>query len=286
VHVPVFAFDPGLVLELIEAERSSVFVGVPTMLSAMLEHPDLARRDLSSLRCAVSGGATVPAELVRRVEGRLGVAFSIVFGTTECSPLLAQTRLDDAPDDRAHTLGQPLLQTGVMVSDPVTGEPVTPGSVGELCARGYLVMAGYNQQPAATAAAIDSAGWYHTGDLASMDERGYLRIEGRVKDMIIRGGENIYPREIEELLFSHPDVAQVAVVGSPDERWGEVVAAFVQPRLGSSPTEGELHSFCREHLAPYKTPQHWVFVETFPLTGSGKIQKYKLRESLTATPAI
>lgn len=286
VHVPVFAFDPGLVLELIEAERSRVFGGVPTMLIAMLEHPDLARRDLSSLRCAMSGGSPVPAELVHRVEDQLGIAFSTVFGTTECSPLLAQTRLDDAPEDRAETFGQPLPQTEVMVSDPVTGDPVTVGSVGELCARGYLVMAGYNQQPAATAACIDSAGWYHTGDLASMDERGYLRIEGRLKDMIIRGGENIYPREIEELLFSHPDVAEVAVVGAPDERWGEVVAAFVRPRPGSAPTEGELRSFCREHLAPYKTPQRWMFVESFPLTPSGKIQKFKLRESLIATPAI
>lgn len=284
-HVPVVAFDPGLVLELIEAERSRVLLGVPTMLIAMLEHPDIDRRDLSSVRCAASGGSPVPPELVRRVETKLGVPFSIVFGTTECSPLITQTRLDDAPEDRAETLGQPLPQTEVRVSDPASGDVVPPGTVGELCARGYLVMAGYHEAPEATASAIDADGWYHTGDLASMDDRGFLRIEGRVKDMIIRGGENIYPREIEDLLFSHPDVAEVAVVGVPDAKWGEVVAAFVRPRLGSTPTEAHLRAFCRERLAPYKAPQHWIFVDTFPLTPSGKIQKFRLRESFIGSTA-
>lgn len=284
VNVPVLAFDPSLVLELIETERSSRFGGPPTMLMAMLEHPDLELRDLSCLRYAVTGGSPVPVELVHQVEDRLGIPFSIGYGTTECSPLLTQTRLDDTPEDRARTLGQPLPQTEVMVADPATGEPVAPGSVGELCARGYMVMAGYNEQPDATAAAIDTAGWYHTGDLASMDARGYLRIEGRIKDMIIRGAENISPREIEELLYSHPAVADAAVVGAPDERWGEIVAAFIRPRPGITPTEHDLRTFCREHLAPYKTPQRWVFVESFPLTPSGKIQKYKLRERLIATP--
>ena len=220
VHVPVLAFDPALVLELLESEQSNVFGGVPTMMIAMLEHPDLARRDLSALRCAVSGGAPVPAELVRRVEERLGVPFCIVFGTTECSPLLTQTRLDDTDADRAETLGQPLPQTEVQVADAATGQPVPLGQVGELCARGYLVMNGYHRAPDATAAAIDADGWYHTGDLASMDDRGYLRIEGRVKDMIIRGGENIYPREIEDVLYTHPGVAEVAVVGVADEKLG------------------------------------------------------------------
>jgi fatty-acyl-CoA synthase len=279
VHVPVLAFDPALVLELAETERATALLGVPTMLIALLEHPDLERRELSALRCAVSGGSTVPAELVRRIEERFGVPFNIVYGTTECSPLITETRLDDSFEDRSTTLGRPLPQTDVKVVDPVTDEPVAPGAVGELCARGYGVMAGYNANAEATAAALDADGWYHTGDLASMDERGYLRIEGRLKDMIIRGGENIYPREIEELLFAHPDVAEVAVVGQPDERWGEIVVGFV--RLATAGVGGdELGAYCRERLAPYKVPQRWFFVDAFPLTASGKIQKFKLRESL------
>jgi fatty-acyl-CoA synthase len=280
-HVPVLAFDPALVLELIEAERATAMLGVPTMLIALMEHPDLDHRDLASLRVVASGGAVVPAQLVRRIEDRLEVRFSIVYGSTECSPLLTQTRLDDTTQDRANTLGQPFPQTEIMVCDPITHQPVQPGEVGELCARGYGVMAGYNRQPDATAAAIDAEGWYHTGDLASMDQRGYLSIEGRLKDMIIRGGENIYPREIEDLLFAHPDVAEVAVVGAPDERWGETVAAFVRAVPGKAPSEVELRSYCRDHLAAYKCPQHWVFVEEFPLTPSGKIQKFKLRERLS-----
>jgi len=279
VHVPVFAFDPALMLELLETERSEVFVGVPTMMIALLEHPDLDKRDLSSLRVAVSGGSPVPAGLVRRVEERLGVPFSIVFGTTECSPLVTHVRPDAPPERRAETLGTPLPQTEIKVADLLTREPVPPGEVGELCARGYLVMAGYHDAPEATAQAIDADGWYHTGDLGSMDADGYLRIEGRVKDMIIRGGENIYPREIEDILFAHPAVAEVAVVGVPDEKWGEVVAAYIRLAPGQAEPGGDdLRTYCRERLAPYKTPLHWVFVDEFPLTPSGKIQKFKLRE--------
>ena len=280
VHVPVLAFDPALVLELIESERGAVFVGVPTMMIAMLEHPDFGRRDLSSLRCAVSGGSPVPASLVRTVEERLGIRFSIVFGTTECSPLLTQVKLDDSEHDRAETLGQPLPQTEVKIADVVTGAPLPVGQVGELCARGYLVMRGYHDAPEATDAAIDADGWYHTGDLASVDARGYLRIEGRIKDMIIRGGENIYPREIEDALLAHPAVAEAAVLGVPDPQWGEVVAAFVRAAPGeAAPSPQELRAHCRTLLAPFKTPQHWMFVEAFPLTPSGKIQKFKLLET-------
>ncbi len=284
VHVPVLAFDPALVLELLEAERGTVFGGVPTMMIAMLGHPDFGRRDLSRLRAAVSGGSPVPAELVRQVEDRLGVRFSIVFGTTECSPLVTQVKPDDPAGERAETLGTPLPQTEVMIADVATGEPVPVGEPGELCARGYLVMRGYHDAPAATAAAIDAAGWYHTGDLASLDGRGYLRIEGRIKDMIIRGGENIYPREIEDALFAHPAVAEAVVIGVPDETWGEVAAAYVRPVPGQpAPAPQELRAWCRERLAPYKTPQHWVFTDAFPMTPSGKIQKFKLRESFTAS---
>jgi fatty-acyl-CoA synthase len=282
VHVPVLAFDPALVLELIEAERAAVFGGVPTMMIAMLGHPDFERRDLSSLRAAVSGGAPVPAELVRQVEGRLGVRFSIVFGTTECSPLLTQVKLDDSARDRAETLGSPLPQTEIKIADVATGAPVPVGQAGELCARGYMVMRGYHDAPEGTAAAIDAEGWYHTGDLASLDIRGYLRIEGRIKDMIIRGGENIYPREIEDVLFAHPAIAEAVVIGVPDQEWGEVVAAYVRPVPGQpAPAPEELRAHCRERLAPYKTPRHWVFVDAFPMTASGKIQKFKLRESFT-----
>jgi fatty-acyl-CoA synthase len=280
-HVPVLAFDPALMLELLEAEHAEVFGGVPTMMIAMLEHPDISKRDLSGLRVAVSGGSPVPAGLVRRVEERLGARFSIVFGTTECSPLVTQVRLDAPPERRAETLGTPLPQTEIKVADIVTSEPVPPGEVGELCARGYLVMRGYHDAPEATAQAIDADGWYHTGDLGSMDAEGYLRIEGRVKDMIIRGGENIYPREIEDVLFAHPAVGEAAVVGVPDEKWDEVVAAYIRVAPGQTePSSDELRAYCRERLAPYKTPLHWVFVEEFPLTPSGKIQKFKLREGL------
>jgi fatty-acyl-CoA synthase len=279
VHVPVLAFDPALMLELLETERSAVFGAVPTMMIAMLEHPDLDRRDLSSVRIAVSGGSPVPAGLVRTVEERLGVRVSIVFGTTECSPLLTQVRPDAPADQRAETLGTPPPQAEIKVADVATGESVAPGEVGELCARGYLVMRGYHDAPVVTAQVIDANGWYHTGDLASMDQDGYVRIEGRVKDMIIRGGENIYPREIEDVLFAHANVAEAAVVGVPDDRWGEVVVAYVRVAPGCArPTTEELRAYCREHLAPYKTPLHWVFVEDFPLTPSGKIQKFRLQE--------
>lgn len=281
VHVPVLAFDPALVLELCELEEASVLAGVPTMLIALLEHPDLGQRDLSSLRVAVSGGSPVPADLVRRVEDRLNVTFSIVFGTTECSPLITEVRLDADPRDRAETLGTPLPQTEVKITDPETGAVVPAGQVGELCARGYLVMRGYHDAAQATAEAIDADGWYHTGDLASLDPRGYLRIEGRMKDMIIRGGENIYPREIEDVLFAHPAIAEASVVGVPDPKWGEVVAAFIRLSPGQqAPSADELRAYCRESLAGYKTPQHWEFVDAFPLTPSGKIQKFKLREGL------
>jgi fatty-acyl-CoA synthase len=279
-------FDPALQLELLEAERGTLLGGVPTMLIAMLDHPDLARRELASLRSAASGGATVAPELVRRVESAFNVPLSIVFAQTEASPIITETRLDDAPEDRATSLGQPLPQTEVKIVDVSSGQTVPCGVVGELCTRGYHVMRGYFENPEATAAAIDAEGWLHTGDLCSMDERGYCHIEGRLKEMIIRGGENIYPREIEQLLFTHPAVADVAVVGVPDPKWGEQLAAFVRPAAGQSPTPDELFAFCREHLAPHKTPRYWEFVESFPLTPSGKIQKFVLRDRFIAAAKL
>jgi fatty-acyl-CoA synthase len=271
-------FDPALMLALIEQERVTLTVGAPTMLVALLEHPDLARRDLSALRALTVGGAPVLAELVRRVEAAFGVPLATVFGQTEASPLITQIGPEDSPEVRATTVGRPLAQTEVKISDPTSGATVPHGTIGEICARGYLVMRGYFDNPEATAAAIDAEGWLHTGDLGALDAEGYCRVEGRLKDMIIRGGENIYPREIEAVLVTHPGVADVAVVGIPDAYWGEVVAAFVRPAAGQAPTEEELFAYCRQHLAGYKTPRHWRFVEQFPQTPSGKVQKFVLRE--------
>jgi fatty-acyl-CoA synthase len=280
-------FEPGLMLHLLESEHGTVFVGVPTMLLAQLDHPDFPGRDLSSIRCAFSGGATVAPALVRRVESALGVPLSIVFAQTEASPVITQTRLDDSPADRAETLGRPHPRIEVEITDPITGETVPVGTIGEICTRGYHVMKGYFDNPEATSQAIDPRGWLHTGDLGSMDERGYCRIEGRLKEMIIRGGENIYPREIEQLLHTHPGVADVAIVGVPDDHWGEQVAAFVRPTPGIPVTQDELASYCRAHLAIHKTPRHWIFVDALPLTPSGKVQKFLLQQQFTsgATPA-
>jgi fatty-acyl-CoA synthase len=279
-HLPVLAFDPAWVLELVERERGTILLGVPTMQIAMLEHPDVATRDLSSLKASVSGGSLVPAELVRKIEATLGVRFCIVYGTTECSPLITQTRFADSPEDKATTIGQPIPQAEVKIVEPLSGATLGIGEVGELCARGFMVMTGYYGNAEATAAAIDEGGWYHTGDLASMDERGYCRIEGRLKDMIIRGGENIYPREIEDVLFTHPAVADAAVVGLPDDKWGEQVAAVVRLAAGQEADARELFAFVRENLAPYKAPRRWAFVAEYPLTASGKIQKFVLRDQL------
>jgi fatty-acyl-CoA synthase len=225
-----------------------------------------------------SGGSTVPAALVQRFEEQLGATFTIVFGQTECSPVASMTRPDDSLEDKANTLGGPMPNVEVKIIDPETGEAVPCGELGEYCTRGYHVMHEYFDNPEATAKTIDPEGWLHTGDLCSMDERGYCRVEGRLKDMIIRGGENIYPRELEELLFKHPDVGEAAVLGLPDERLGEVVGAFIRGAPGRMPDRDELFAYLREHLSPQKTPKHWYLVEDFPMTGSGKIQKFVLRQ--------
>ncbi len=277
-HIPVLLFDPALVLELIETEGVQTMGGVPTMLIALMEHPDFATRNLSTMQVVVSGGSTVPAPLVRRIEETLGVDFVIVFGQTECSPVASMTRTTDAIDDKAMTIGPAMPAVEVKIVDPETGATVPVGTVGEYLTRGYHVMTGYFDMPDATAAAIDADGWLHTGDLCAMDERGYCTVEGRLKDMIIRGGENIYPRELEDILFARDDVAEVAVVGLPDDKWGEVVGAFIRPAPGVDIDKSALFAHVREHLAPHKTPAQWFAVEAFPLTGSGKIQKFKLIE--------
>lgn len=277
-HIPLVFFDPGVMLELIEVERASTFSAVPTMLIALLDHPTRATRDLSSLRRVLVGGSLVPAPVVSRLEDELGVRFANVFGQTECSPVATMVAPDDALADKASTVGRPLPHTEAKIIDPGTGATVPCGVTGEFCTRGFHVMIGYHDDRDATDATIDVDGWLHTGDLCSMDERGYVTVEGRLKDMIVRGGENIYPREIENVLVTHPDVAEAAVVGIPDDYWGEIVGAFVRPVAGGQPSTDELSSWCRGQLAPYKVPVQWRLIDEWPLTGSGKIQKFVLRD--------
>ncbi|HEX9259026.1 MAG TPA: AMP-binding protein [Acidimicrobiales bacterium] len=273
-------FDPALMLELVETERTWFTAGVPTMLIAAMDHPDAATRDLSSLKGVVSGGAQVPEALVRRIEGALGVDFTIIYGQTECSPTLTNTFPTDSPEDKGLTIGPAIPHTELKIVDPVTLETTPVGVSGELWARGYMTMIEYFDKPEATAETLLPDGWLRTGDLATMDERGYCRVVGRLKDMIIRGGENLFPAEIEEVLYRHPAIAEVAVVGLPDERWGEVVGAFVRVADGAEvPTQHELRAYLRERLSAQKTPTVWVRAEAFPLTGSGKIQKFAIREA-------
>ncbi len=280
-QVPVLVFDPQLVLELIETEKVEFMGAVPTMLVALMEHPDFTSRDLSSLRAVISGGATVPAPMVRRIEEELGVDFAIVFGQTECSPVASMTRTDDTIDDKAETVGQAMSGVEIKIVDE-NGETVPVGTRGEYLTRGYHVMHGSFEMDEASSAAIDGDGWLHTGDLCAMDDRGYCTVEGRLKDMIIRGGENLYPREIEDRLLAHADVAEVAVVGLPDDRWGEVIGAFIRAAPGVDPDQSRLFTHLREQLAPHKTPAHWMWLEEFPLTASGKIQKFVLRDRWVA----
>jgi fatty-acyl-CoA synthase len=227
----------------------------------------------------MSGGAKVPDALVRRTTQTLGCGFTILFGQAELHGVLSQTQTEDSPQDQAETLGQPMPHVEVKIADLATGEPAGVGEEGEICARGYQNMVGYWDMPDATAATIDGQGWLHTGDAGTMDGRGYLRIAGRLKDIIIRGGENIHPLEIELLLAGHPGVAEVAVIGVPDPHWGEQVAAVIRPAQPDAPPDpDELAAFCREHLARFKTPRQWFFVDSFPMTPSGKIRKFEVRQ--------
>jgi acyl-CoA synthetase (AMP-forming)/AMP-acid ligase II len=286
-------FDAGLMLELIETERGNATLIVPTMILAMLDHEDFHSRDLSSLMTVLSGAAHVPAALVERTKAEIGCKFTILYGQTESNGNIATTRRSDSVEDQVTTVGTPLPQVEVKIASPHDGAVLPLGQDGEICARGYQVMAGYDYLPEETGAAIDEEGWLHTGDLGTLDARGYLRITGRLKDMIIRGGMNLYPREIEDVIFAHPEVSQVSVVGVPDERWGEIVVAVVIPRdPAAAPDPAELTAYCRSHLARHKVPVQWFMVERFPLTPSGKIQKFILRDQIlsatiapSATPA-
>jgi acyl-CoA synthetase (AMP-forming)/AMP-acid ligase II len=274
-------FDPALVLTAAQDHRADLLPGVPTMLIAMLAHPGFDQFDLSRLSGVLSGGSPVPPELAHRVEQRFGVQFTSVYGQTELSPVVTQTSPDDSPEDKATTAGRPLPQVEVAVRDPATRETVPTGQPGEICARGYQAMLGYFDMPGRTAETIEPDGWLHTGDLGILDDRGYLRVTGRIKDMIIRGGENIYATEIEQVLFAHPAIRDVAVLGLPDPTWGEIVAAVLVPaEAGQVPAVAELRDLCRAQLAPHKTPARWFGVTELPLTGSGKIQKFRLREQI------
>lgn len=275
-------FDPMNMNAIIEQERVNLAIAVPTMLIGLLEAYERRPRDMSSLRVATSGGAMVPPELVRKVQDNFGCRFAIIYGQTETSPGLTQTRLTDAFADQTETIGQAYPQTELSVRDPATNAVVPIGAVGEICARGYCNMIAYNDNPAATAKTIDRDGWLHTGDLGTMDARGFLRITGRLKDMIIRGGENLFPAEIENALVTHPGVAEVAVVGAPDPKWGEIAICFLRANTGAHLTKVDLVRHVRKDLAAPKTPAHWIVVEEFPLTASGKIQKFVLRDKYLA----
>lgn len=276
VQIP--EFEPNSYLDIIEQEGVQYTLAVPTMLIALLEAQAAHARDVSTMEVIISGGALVPIEIVKRVREVFDCDFCIIFGQTETSPVASTTRLDDSAEDAANSLGRALPHTEIKIINPATGATVGIGETGEFCTRGYLTMKEYFDMPEATAATIDSEDWLHTGDLCSMDERGYCYVQGRLKDMIIRGGENIYPAEIEDILFRHAAVAEVAVVGVPDERWGEQVAAFVRLAAHATTTASELHDFMRQHLAPHKTPRIWIKVDSYPQTPSGKIQKYRLVE--------
>ncbi|MDP6342985.1 MAG: AMP-binding protein [Alphaproteobacteria bacterium] len=278
----VKVFEPAAILRLIESEGANALVGVPTMLVAMLEALEQEPRDVSSLRMAISGGSMVAPELVRRVRDAFGCDFETVYGQTEVSPVVTQHHHDDALDDICNTVGQPMPQTGISIRGVEDNTVVPIDTVGEICVQGYCNMIEYNANPEATAETIDADGWLHTGDLGAMDARGYVRVTGRVKEMIIRGGENLFPAEIENVLLEHPAVAEVAVVGLPDDRWGEIVACFLRPEAGQKVDPMELRGYCRQHLAPQKTPALWFNVDEFPLTGSGKIQKFALRDAFLA----
>jgi fatty-acyl-CoA synthase len=280
VVVPGEAFEPGRVLETIEAERCTALYGVPTMFIAELDEPRFESFDLTSLRTGMMGGAPCPVEVMRQVRARMHMSeVTIICGMTETSPVSTQTAVDEPVEKRVSTVGRVHPHVEIKVIDPATGDVVPRGTAGEQCTRGYNVMLGYWDDPAATRDAVDAEGWMHTGDLATMDDEGYLSIVGRIKDMIIRGGENIYPREIEEFLYTLPQVSDVEVIGVPSRRYGEEVMGWVKLREGIRATGDELTAACRGRIATYKIPRYWKIVDSFPMTVTGKIQKYRMRET-------
>ena len=277
--IPADYFNAVATLEAIAAERCTAVHGVPTMFIAELEHPRFHEFDLTSLRTGIMAGSPCPIDVMRRVVRDMHCSeLTIVYGLTETSPGITQTTPDDPLELRVTTVGKPMAHTEIKIIDPRTGRMVPRGMPGELCARGYAVMKGYYQNPEATHEAIDADGWLHSGDLATMNENHYCKITGRSKDLIIRGGENIYPRDIEEFLYTHPAVSEVQVIGIPDRKYGEQVMAWVKLKAGAHTGAEDLQEFCKGRIAHFKIPRYFKFVDSFPATLNGKIQKYRMRE--------
>ncbi len=277
--IPGESFEPAAALRTVEQERCTSLYGVPTMFIAELDHPEFRSFDLSTLRTGIMAGSPCPVEVMKKVQKDMHMTeVTICYGMTETSPVSTQSKTDDPLDKRVSTVGQVHPHVEVKIVDPTTGRILPRGQTGELCTRGYSVMLGYWNDAHSTRQAIDSGRWMHTGDLATMDEQGYVNIVGRIKDMVLRGGENIYPREIEEFLYTKPEIADVQVIGVPDVKYGEELMAWVKLRPGASATGDELRAFCKGRIATYKIPRYWKFVDSFPMTVTGKVQKYKMRE--------
>ncbi len=277
--IPAEAFDPMATMQTVQQERCTSLYGVPTMFIAELEHPRFNEFDFRSLRTGIMAGSPCPVEVMKKVQTVMHIPeMTIAYGMTETSPVSTQCTTDDPLERRVSTVGRVHPHVEIKIVDPSTGAVVPRGTAGELCSRGYIVMRGYWNNEEATRQAIDAGRWMHTGDVATLDEDGYVNIVGRIKDMIIRGGENIYPREVEEFLYSHPDIADVQVIGVPSERYGEEVMAWVKLREGGSASADELAAWCKGKIATYKIPRHWKFVDAFPMTVTGKVQKFKMRE--------
>ncbi|MDE2843022.1 MAG: AMP-binding protein [Chloroflexota bacterium] len=277
--VPSEYFEPEKALVAVARERCTAIHGVPTMFIAELEHTEFDRFDLSSLRTGIMAGSPCPIEVMRQVIDRMGCReMTVGYGLTEAAPIITLTRADDGIERRVSTVGTAIPYVEVKIVDPETGEEAPVGEQGELCSRSFMNMKGYYKMPEATEAAIDSDAWLHTGDLATVDAEGYYKITGRSKDMIIRGGENVYPREIEEFLYTNPKIADVQIIGVPDQRFGEEIMAWVMLRAGQDATEDEIRDFCRGRIAHYKVPRYVKFVSGFPMTVTGKIQKYVMRD--------
>jgi fatty-acyl-CoA synthase len=277
--IPAQGFDPKATLEAVARERCTSLYGVPTMFIAELNHPDFDAYDLSSLRTGIMAGSPCPVEVMKQVVARMGMEeVTICYGMTETSPVSMQTRADDSLERRVSTVGRVHPHLEVKIVDPDSGLTVPRGQPGELCTRGYSVMLGYWEEPEKTAEAIDAARWMHTGDLGVMDAEGYVNITGRIKDMVIRGGENIYPREIEEFLYTHPDILDAQVIGVPDVKYGEELCAWVQVREGAQVSAESIREFATGRLAHYKIPRYVLVVDEFPMTVTGKVRKVEMRE--------
>jgi len=281
--IPSEAFDPLATLQTIAAERCTSLYGVPTMFIAQLSHPRFSEFDLSSLRTGIMAGSPCPVEVMKQVQSSMHMPeVTICYGMTETSPVSTQSSWEDPLDRRVSTVGRVHPHVEIKIVDAETGAMVPRGVAGELCTRGYSVMLGYWGNREATREAIDATGWMHTGDLATVDAEGYVNIVGRIKDMIIRGGENVYPREVEEYLYTHPAVLDVQVIGVPNEKYGEAVMAWIKRRPGATETGKDLEAFCRGRIATFKIPTYWKFVDEFPTTVTGKVQKFKMREMAVA----